>query len=252
MNERTKQILTRWLGSAGFDWLRARKRDWDAFNAACRHGNWQYMRVRRYYRENSIKLYDEGRLVEWPLDERSLVVDVGGFRGDWAWTIARKYNSRILVIEPVPDYCAQIKARFAARPNVSVFNLGLLDHNGEMAIDVAEEGSSFFGKPHAPRNNVSSGVRVPIMDVADFLDLHRIAAVDLMKLNIEGGEYPVLRRLIDTGRISTIHRLLVEFHAFYPQAHRLRRAIQRQLSKTHECVFDYPFFWECWQRRPTT
>jgi hypothetical protein len=119
-----------------------------------------------------------------------------------------------------------------------------------MVVDVAADGSSFFGKQHNPQN-AAVGLRVPIMDVVEFLDRYQATKVDLMKLNIEGGEYPVLKRLIDSGRITAIQRLLVQFHVFYPQARRLRRTLKRQLSETHECVFDYPFVWECWQRRAT-
>jgi len=251
MKERAERLLTRWLGVSAVAWLRERKRDWDAFSGAVRHRNWQVVRVRRYYRENSLRLHDEGRLVDWPLDERSLVVDVGGFQGDWTWTIARKYNSRALIVEPVPDYCTHIRDRFAALPRVSVFNFGLLDRSGDMAIDVAGLGSSFFTTPQN-RQHSSAGVHVPTMDVVEFFDRNQVTAVDLMKLNIEGAEYPVVQRLIDSGRIQSIHRLLIQFHVFYPNARRLRRSLQQQLLRTHECLFDYPFVWECWQRRPVS
>jgi hypothetical protein len=44
------------------------------------------------------------RLTDFDLNAESLVLDVGGYRGDWALEILCKYGSRIEVFEPVPEF----------------------------------------------------------------------------------------------------------------------------------------------------
>lgn len=56
----------------------------------------------------------------------------------------------------------------------------------------------------APRG----GHRVPCRDIAEFCG----EAVDLLKLDIEGGEYAVIGRLAETGRLRNVRRLACELH----------------------------------------
>ncbi|MGH8977302.1 MAG: FkbM family methyltransferase, partial [Acidimicrobiia bacterium] len=73
--------------------------------------------------------------------------------------------------------------------------------------------------------------------------------VDLCKVNIEGGEYDLFDRLIETVWLARIRILLIQFHEWHPNAYARRRAIRRAFSRTHDEVWDYPFVWEMWRRR---
>ncbi len=70
-----------------------------------------------------------------------------------------------------------------------------------------------------------------------------------MEINIEGGEYEVLPRLIDVGMVKDIDRLQIQFHSFVDNAAARREDIQSKLAKTHEMVWCYDFVWECWTRK---
>jgi hypothetical protein len=70
-----------------------------------------------------------------------------------------------------------------------------------------------------------------------------------MKVNIEGGEYDLFDRLVETDRLPRVQLVSVQFHEWHPHAHRRRRAIRRALRRSHQEVWCYPWVWELWQRR---
>jgi hypothetical protein len=81
-------------------------------------------------------------------------------------------------------------------------------------------------------------------------ELAVLGPVALMKLNIEGLEFELLDALLGGGGIANVDNLLIQFHDFVPDAAARRTSIQQQLMRTHEQLWDFPFVWEAWQRRP--
>ena len=69
-----------------------------------------------------------------------------------------------------------------------------------------------------------------------------------MKINIEGGEYAVLERMMETGIIGKCGELQIQFHEWYPEARALREKIVKSLSLSHYRTWNYPFVWENWKR----
>jgi hypothetical protein len=53
------------------------------------------------------------RQFEYALDEHSLVLDLGGYEGQWTSDIVARYGCRVHVFEPVPEFAAAIAKRFA-------------------------------------------------------------------------------------------------------------------------------------------
>src|SRR3990167_6621954 len=84
-----------------------------------------------------------------------------------------------------------------------------------------------------------------------FIDFNRflndIECVDLMKINIEGGEYDLLNSMIKQGTIGKIKNILVQFHNNGEYFESQREAICNELKLTHWQTFNYPFIWENWQ-----
>jgi hypothetical protein len=86
---------------------------------------------------------------------------------------------------------------------------------------------------------------------ADFFAETGLAKVDLLKVNIEGGEFPLLDHLIASGLINNVIHLQVQFHDFFPDAMARRERLRQQLTLTHVEQWNFPFIWESWQRRPS-
>jgi hypothetical protein len=89
---------------------------------------------------------------------------------------------------------------------------------------------------------------VQIRDVVGVLDELGIREVDLLKVNIEGGEYDLFDRLIETDWLRSVRLVSVQFHEWHPKAYRRRRAIRRALARSHTEVWCYSWVWEYWSR----
>ena len=184
---------------------------------------------------------DRALASDYDLDERSIVLDVGGYKGQWAADAFAAFGCTIHVFEPVAHFADVIARRFARNPRVFVHAFGLAAADGSAMIAVCDEGSSVFQRG-------SSREEIRLVRAADWLEANRIRDVDLMEINIEGGEYDLLEDLIETGVIRRIRYLLVQFHDFVPDAPRRMAEIQRRLRATHEPQYQYPFVWESWRR----
>jgi FkbM family methyltransferase len=178
----------------------------------------------------------------YPLTASSVVLDLGGYRGDWTREIVRRYSPYVHVFEPVPEFALAIAAEFGSNPKVRVHQFGLLDCDGEQQITQSADASSMY---------IESGtlLSAQFRDVAAFFQEAELKDVALMKLNIEGGEYPLLERMIQAELVSRCADIQVQFHDFVPQAASRRAAIREVLATTHRLTYDYPFVWENWERR---
>jgi len=199
-----------------------------------------YVSVKQWKRDRG----DATLRLEYPLDEDSIVLDVGGYQGDFASALVDRYGCQVLLFEPMPVFSSQCHDRFGNDPKVSVFDFGLGAQDEQLSLSTSDDASSFF------RNaEVDGSVSAQIRDIATVwkqLDLQRI---DLMKINIEGGEYPLVRRLIETGLIQQIENIQIQFHDFVDDAVQLRNELRRQLQTTHEETWCYEFVWENWSRK---
>lgn len=196
-----------------------------------------YVALARWYRVNG----DATLRLDYPLSETSIVLDVGGYEGDWCAQIATRFNPNIFVFEPVPSYYEAVVARFASNPRVKVYNFGLSDKSETQTLSVLAAGSSAF---RAGANQI----QVELVDICAFLERTQIDQIDLIKINIEGGEYPLLARMIRAGIVPRCKDIQIQFHTFYSDAELLREQLRQTLSQTHFLTYDYPFVWENWRR----
>ena len=76
----------------------------------------------------------------------------------------------------------------------------------------------------------------------------KLGQVDLMKINIEGAEFPLLDKMIKADLLNKVDCYMIQFHEWHPGAYRKRRRIREELSKTHRLEWEYYFVWEKWVR----
>ncbi len=182
--------------------------------------------------------------VNYELNQNSIVIDAGGYQGDWAFQIYNKYKCNIFIFEPIKSYYRKISERFAGVGKIQNINFGLGDCDIERHISVTKDSSSFYKK-----EATSSSEPCRIMSVKRFMLERDLKHVDLIKINIEGGEYDLLDKLLDSGLINQFGNLQIQFHKFIPNAFLRRRKIRRILSKTHYLTYNYPFVWENWRKK---
>lgn len=182
---------------------------------------------------------------EYLLNQDSVVIDVGGYEGDFASELFSRYLSTVFVFEPVKKYVNHLNKRFAGNSSIKIVPYGLGAKNETLKINVMDEASSYNRSESIHKKGVEE--EILIMDVVDFFNKQRINKVDLIKINIEGGEYDLLDRMIDKGYIGMCKNLQIQFHDFYPDFQKRYDRIKTELSKTHDITYNYPFVWENWK-----
>jgi len=218
--------------------------------------DWFLKPVVKFYKRNivkdpfsvSVKQWKRDRgestlRLDYPLNAHSTVVDVGGFHGDFAHAITERFGCQVLLFEPMPAFAQQCHERFGLNPRVSVFDYGLGERDEELSMTVSSDASSFVREPQ-PNGTVVAQLR----DVAAVWKELDLSHVDLMKINIEGGEYPLLRRMLESGLLENVGHLQVQFHDFVDNAEQQRNELRRQLADTHDETWCYTFVWENWSR----
>jgi FkbM family methyltransferase len=185
---------------------------------------------------------DKTHRLNYDLDKESIVFDLGGYEGQWASDIFSKYVCNIFIFEPFKDYAQNIEHRFKKNTKIKVFPFGLSNNNKDESLSISEDSSSIYKKG----NNI---VAIKLIKASEFITKNQITNINLMKINIEGGEYELLDHLIESNIVSIIDNIQVQFHNFFPNAEFRMKKIQDCLLMTHNLTYQYKFVWENWQRR---
>jgi len=191
--------------------------------------------------KNSLLLY------EADINAESVVIDAGAYRGEWALQIMAQYGPTLHAFEPDPKNYKKLQKVSADNARLMSYEFGLGDKTETLSMALELLGSSVFSAT-SKKDGVTIA-EVAIHDIAETwksLDLDR---VDFMKINIEGGEFPLLERMIETGLLEKVDCFLIQFHEWHPGAYRRRRRIRKELAKSHTLLWDYHFIWEKWQRK---
>ncbi len=191
----------------------------------------------KWYRDKG----DKYLRLKYNLNKDSVVLDVGGYIGDFSEQIYEKFGCKVYLFEPSPSFYSKCLERFKDNKNILCFNYGLGNLSGDFVLSNDNEASSTKRKVS---NN--QGEIIKIRKITDIIKEQGINKIDLIKINIEGGEYDLLSFLINENLISIINNIQVQFHNFIPNAKQKRDDIINLLSKTHKNDWSYYFVWENW------
>ena len=167
----------------------------------------------------------ERRRYEYDIKPEGLVWDVGGYEGKWSEGMMERYGCRVELFEVVPQYVKGLRVRFSGhsrKGRVVVHGFGLGARDGEVG---------------------------EMRDVVGMLEGREGLEVAVMKVNIEGGEYVLLERVLDAFLIERFRNVQVQFHNFETDSVERRDGIRERLSRTHEESWCYPWVWESWVRK---
>ena len=209
--------------------------------------NYFYKRRIRQQQRKVVKKWrkdggDEILRLEYDLDATSIVLDVGGFQGQWASDLYSKYNSKIYIFEPVSAFYEKINNRFSKNLNIQAYDFGLSGATRRELISLTGDASSVFKKS-------AESEEITLTSISEWIKNEKIDRIDLIKLNIEGGEYELLEHIINTGLIDKIDEIQVQFHPIEDKSEDRMFDIQNALSVTHEPTYQYKFIWENWKMK---
>ena len=139
------------------------------------------------------------------LSANSRVLDLGANYGMFTDAIVQRFGCQCVAVEPSPVPFAAIRTG----PRVSKLCTAVSNYSGMTEFHVAEE-STRSSLISGPTNNV---VQVPVTTLPDLIRNLGWDRVDLLKVDIEGAEIPMLAECPDE-LLQRIAQMSVEFHDF--------------------------------------
>lgn len=182
--------------------------------------------------------------MDYDLNENSIVLDVGGYMGDFAHALYERYRCNVYIFEPHPDFAKGIKERFVGNPKIKVFAYGLGGKDSTEKFGSSGDATSSYRE-----NDDSASVVAKVRSVAAVLRELRLVDIDLMKINVEGAEYDIIEALDAARMIPSVRDYQVQFHDFIPDAAARLRRSRQILQSTHSPTYMFSFVWENWTRK---
>jgi len=174
------------------------------------------------------------------IDEKSTVVEVGGYTGVWSEKLNNKYKPNFYILEPVKKFRSDLEKKFSSSKNVKILDYGL-GKPGKFEVSLDTDATSIFDNTGKHKDEIT------IKTFGDFINENSISDIDLMQINIEGSEYDLFEEIINQNLINKVKKLQIQFHLNVEDAVKRRKAIRYQLSKTHREILNFPFVWEVWE-----
>jgi FkbM family methyltransferase len=146
------------------------------------------------------------------LEPGDVVVDLGAGIGDEAIVFSRLVGpgGRVVAVEAHPRTFACLARTIALNrlDNVQAVHAALSDRAGTMRIVFGD--SYVSSRVDAPDDVGADAVEVPATTLDGLLDAAGVERVDLLKVNIEGSEAPMLR----ASSLDRVRRIAVSCHDF--------------------------------------
>ena len=130
------------------------------------------------------------------LNESSTVFDMGSYEGEFYKEIIKKYNCNIHAFEPVEQFYSNCLESLPKKVLLNNFALG--KENTTFNISLSNNSSSQF---IGDTGNTTICNKVKFID---YINDNNIKNIDLIKVNIEGGEYELFDTILDSNYQNNI------------------------------------------------
>jgi FkbM family methyltransferase len=153
----------------------------------------------------------EYRSVESLLAEAAVIIDGGAHIGVWsAYASAINPVAKIYSFEPDPDNFLVLRRTVTDNhlDKIKLFQLALAGTSGPRLLSKAPDSIN-----HAllPSESSDNGRLVQAKSLRDFCVLNKIKIIDILKLDIEGGEYELLDAW-QTEDFNLLKTVILEYH----------------------------------------
>tara|TARA_B100000035_G_scaffold288254_1_gene273751 strand:- start:4515 stop:5177 length:663 start_codon:yes stop_codon:yes gene_type:complete len=180
----------------------------------------------------------------YKLHEGDVVFDLGAFRGSFSEKVYNE-NSRYFLFDTNPTMVDFLKKKFIKKENVSIypFGLGERDIYGKAKKSFspwAQAGASF---------RETSNENIIIKDFLKFCQEKNINEIKVLKINIEGAEYNLMKYLHENDFLKNIQHIQIQPHDFENESLGNLLELHKNLHETHKLKSSYPFVWDFWERK---
>lgn len=194
---------------------------------------------------------------------KKVFLDFGGNRGQGVRQFVDMYNIdsswEVETYEP-NDYC-NLKEELSDLPFVKVKNKAVWVHTGKvqfnrtvmhkdgrpgneknMGVAYIDEGSSVLGLNSGDvRSCVQDIMDVECVDISEIINKYDPEDYILIKMDVEGAEFELVRKLLNDGTIQNINDIYIEWHpnCMDNEDENSVRYLKELLSKTSANVYDW-------------
>ena len=146
------------------------------------------------------------------LNQTSRVVSVGvGEDASFDLSLISKYGCAVHAFDPTPKSVDWVRQHIS-EPLFCFQPLALGDIDGTLRLFLPKNTSHVSASCRRNEHTKVDYFDAPCVRLTTLLDKLSLNYVDLLKIDIEGAEYGVIRDSIESGVISLINQFLVEFH----------------------------------------
>jgi FkbM family methyltransferase len=162
------------------------------------------------------------------LSHNPVVIDIGGFIGDFSLYAVKRLNARrVIVCEPSPRNWALLLKNIANNGyegRIEPVNKAVTDGGTAMMnIDAPDECQCMVSAYYKSGQPLSA---VPGISLGQLLQDHAIESVDLVKIDCEGGEYAILEST-PADVFRRIRNIVFEYHQIDGAWAKLESVMQR-------------------------
>ena len=144
------------------------------------------------------------------LQDNWTIIDIGAGLGDFtAYAAQRSPNGRVLAYEPFPESFALLQRNIALNQlrNVEAKPYAIAGKPGPLALNIG------MGEAvqHSTTQPGAKTIEVQAITLQQVFDAHGLDRCDFLKMDIEGGEYAILRDM-DSSLLKRVQRIALEYH----------------------------------------
>ncbi|MEM7482256.1 MAG: FkbM family methyltransferase [Acidobacteriota bacterium] len=145
------------------------------------------------------------------VDPEASVLDLGAYEGGFARELSERTGARVIAVEANPQMFEQLYSS----ERVTKLHLAVADQEGTIRLHLGDNplGNSVFA---SHPNSDGEQVEVPALTLEQVIARHCGGRVDLLKVNIEGAEIPMLEATSD-ATLQAIRQITIQFHDFLPE-----------------------------------
>jgi len=146
------------------------------------------------------------------LNKNSVFIDGGAHKGEELEYLS-EIGCEVHSFEINPVHCENLKERYSKHKNITINHAALWakDSYIDVYYKKTHELASMSTEACKANVDIKKSIRVRAIDIATYI-LSLDKEIDVMKLDIEGGEYKVINHLVETKVIDKIKKIYFEDH----------------------------------------
>jgi len=156
------------------------------------------------------KAYDDVRI---PISKGDTVVDLGAHIGSFAVRAAKQaHPGQVFAYEASGKNYAMLgdNRQLNKLENLYIENSAVSDRRGSMTLYRPADNGMLSSLSHESGSFMETAQAIPFSDI--FTD-HDIERIDLLKIDVEGGEYDILLNCPE-DTLAKVQRIVMEYHEF--------------------------------------